>query len=75
MTCLRVPVNLNTGLIIQVDGLKYVCNFRTTSFCSQVATVLLRIKYYRCEEGMDHKAGGKFHTHWGREKSMKNISW
>ena len=74
MTCLRVPLNLNTGRIIQVGGLKYACNFRTTSFCLQVVTVLLCNKYYRCEKGMDHKIGGKFHTHGGHDKSMKNIS-
>lgn len=74
MSCLRVPVNLNTGLIIQVGGLKYVCNFRTTSFCLQVASVLHSNKYYWCEEGLDHKICGKFHAHEGHEKSMKNIS-
>ena len=68
MTCLRVPVSLNTGLIIQVDGHRYVCNLRTTSFCLQVAIVLLCNKYYLCEEGMDHKIGRKFHTHGADEK-------
>jgi hypothetical protein len=73
VTCLRVPVSLNTGLIIQVDGLKYVFNFRTTSFCLKVATVLLCNKYYLCEGGMDHKMCGKFHTHGADEKSMQKI--
>jgi len=74
MTCLRVPLILNTGLIIQVGGLKYVCDFRTTSFCLQTDSLLLYNKYYRSEEAMDHKMGAKFHTHGGDEKSVENIS-
>jgi hypothetical protein len=73
MTCLRVPVSLNTGLIFQAGGLKYVCNFRT-SFCLQAATVLFCNKYYRREEGVDNKMGGNFYTHGGDEKRMQNIS-
>jgi hypothetical protein len=68
-----VPLIFNTGLIIQVSGLKYVCNFRTTSFCLQVDRLLLYNRYYRSEEAMDHKMKAKFHTHGGDEKSVENI--